>query len=188
MVGKFKVEVKGDDIGSFLNRAAKLFKDGTKLTEPISTDMMRESMERIEEGIQPELSPATGRSGTPLRDTGRLMNSIRASHDANAARTTAHHEWAYVHQFGAIIKAKEGTRHVSYTTKSGKTVEYDAPNVLAWKGKDGKWHFAKKVVIPKREIFKMTDRLKRRIRNSTKEALERLRAETPKIKQTGGTA
>lgn len=46
------------------------------------------------------------RGGSPLRNTGVLMNSVNASVQGNTAFVGVPYFWAAVHQFGATISAK----------------------------------------------------------------------------------
>lgn len=72
-----------------------------------------------------------GTPGQPLRNTGALQRSISAKADASGVTIGTNLKYAKVHQFGATIRPKNGSR-------------------LVFPGPGGAMIFAKKVVVPAR--------------------------------------
>jgi phage gpG-like protein len=91
------------------------------------------------------LSPWS-RSGQPLRDTGRLMNSIASQIEGNKLTVGTNVCYGLVHQFGATVTAQKptGNNICGYTPKG-------APR-LAWSA-GGAIHYAKQVTIPARPFM-----------------------------------
>jgi phage gpG-like protein len=91
------------------------------------------------------LSPLS-RSGQPLRDTGRLMNSISSMIEGDKLTVGTNVCYGLVHQFGATVTAQKptGSNLCGYTPKG-------APR-LAWSA-GGAIHFAKSVTIPARPFM-----------------------------------
>jgi phage gpG-like protein len=91
------------------------------------------------------LSPWS-RSGQPLRDTGRLMNSIASQISGNTLLVGTGVCYALTHQFGATVTAGKptGNNLCNYVPKG-------APR-LAWNA-GGAIHFAKSVTIPARPFM-----------------------------------
>lgn len=97
-------------------------------------------------------APLKQRRGQPLRDTGRLRNSIVAESDPRGFSIGTNTCYAIVHQFGATVRADQpaGRRSLcGYTTKGAK--------MLRWRTRDGHWHSAKEVEIPRRAFFPITE-------------------------------
>lgn len=78
--------------------------------------------------------PLKLRKGQPLRDTGRLRNSITAQADDAGVTVGTNVRYAPTHQFGATIVPKNKPR-------------------LAFKGPNGTVIFAKRVVVPARPFM-----------------------------------
>jgi phage virion morphogenesis protein len=89
---------------------------------------------------------ARSRSGQPLRDTGRLMNSIDKQISGNTLTVGTNVCYGLVHQFGATVTAQKptGNNICNYTPKGAKR--------LAWSA-GGAIHFAKSVTIPARPFM-----------------------------------
>lgn len=76
------------------------------------------------------------RQGQPLRDTGRLMNSIVANPDATGVTVGTNLRQARLQQFGGVVQARPG-----------KTLAFPGPNGMI---------FAKRVSIPGRAFMPLT--------------------------------
>lgn len=81
--------------------------------------------------------PLKLRQGQPLRDTGRLRNSITSLPDQSGVTVGTNLIYAAVHQFGATIKPK----------KPGGRLVFEGPNGTI---------FAKQVTIPARPFMPLT--------------------------------
>ena len=96
--------------------------------------------------------PLSGRSrsGQPLRDTGRLANSIAMQISGDTLEVGTNVCYAPVHQFGAKIIAGPGTGSgmCGYQRKGAK--------LLAWSA-GGAIHYAKQVTIPARPFLPIND-------------------------------
>lgn len=124
----------------------------TKIGRIMKTDVQMNF--RLSRGPDGERwKPLKLRDGKPLRDTGRLMNSIdfRASSDEAVIGTNV--KYAAVQNFGATIKPKKG-------------------KYLKFKGPDG-WIFAGKVTIPARPFIGLGPRQIRKINRAIEEWAQR---------------
>lgn len=83
---------------------------------------------------QAEANTGSGSKGQPLVDTGRLRNSISYTSDATSVTVGTSVSFAKTHQFGAVIRPKNG-------------------KFLAFPGPNGPVIFAKKVTIPGRPFL-----------------------------------
>lgn len=79
-------------------------------------------------------APLKSRSGQPLRDTGRLRNSIIPKADSEGVTVGTNVSYAAVHQFGATIRPKNKP-------------------FLMFKTGDGRFVRTKKVVVPARPFL-----------------------------------
>lgn len=125
-------------------------------TLPLMQDLGRAAKTQVQLGFRSgtapdgtRWAPLKFRSGQPLRDTGRLRNSIdyRASRDEVIVGTNVC--YAIVHQFGATIRAnprKRGRRSLCGYVHKGSPV-------LVFRAEGGRVIRAKQVTIPERKIF-----------------------------------
>ena len=92
------------------------------------------------------LSPAS-RAGQPLRDTGRLMNSITHQVTGDSVTVGTNVVYALQHQFGFKVEAQKptgGSARFGYTPKNSPYLRWFA---------GGRWHAAKGVTIPARPFL-----------------------------------
>lgn len=97
-------------------------------------------------------APLRQRRGQPLRDTGRLQRSFTTRSDATGFSIGTNTCYAIAHQFGATVRADQPAGRVSlcgYVTKGSP--------FLRWRTRDGKWHAAKQVTIPRRAMLPITE-------------------------------
>ena len=78
------------------------------------------------------------RNGQPLRDTGRLRSSITYKSDGDGVTVGTNLRYAAIHQFGGVILPKNKP-------------------FLMFKTRDGRFFRMKKVTIPARPFFPITD-------------------------------
>lgn len=83
---------------------------------------------------QRDANTGTGSKGQPLVDTGRLRSSIAMESDATSITIGTNVSFAKTHQFGAVIRPKNG-------------------KFLVFPGPNGPVIFAKKVTIPARPFL-----------------------------------
>lgn len=95
--------------------------------------------------------PLRFRSGQPLRDTGRLQQSVDTRSSDEQAATGTNVCYAIVHQEGTTVTAGKPP-HMGLCGVMTK-----GANVLRFKASRG-WMSAKKVEIPARQIFPSADR------------------------------
>ncbi len=107
----FTMEIIDTGAGIALRRAAEALDDPVPLFDRIGNDLAEMARQGFVHGESPggePWAPLKFRAGQPLRDTGRLMNSIthRVSRDYIEVGTNV--KYAAVHQFGATIRPKRG--------------------------------------------------------------------------------
>lgn len=123
-------------LGRLYKKLEKLGQSALKaeILKGLSEEALAQVQMEFDEGVDPTGSPwkSVGRGGQPLRDTGRLANSFSAASTDSGFRVFTPVPYAGTHQNGATIYAKGGALRF----KVG-----------------GRWVYAKKVTIPKRQII-----------------------------------
>lgn len=104
-----KIEVQDQAVIEALTR---LIRAGSEL-EPVLAAIGRQVKTHVQlgfvQGVDPygrPWAPLKVRRGQPLRDTGRLMNSIDYALEADAVEVGTNVRYAPTHQFGALIAAR----------------------------------------------------------------------------------
>jgi phage gpG-like protein len=103
--------------------------------------------------------PLRSRQGQPLRDTGRLQNSVAGQPHvtANGFTISTGVKYAATHQYGATIVAKNATMRFGGAGSAGQdTVTSGKPMLrfrVGGRGKKGRWVSKEKVTIPRRQFM-----------------------------------
>lgn len=113
-----------------------------KLMSVLAQDAVALTQECFEAGRDPYGKPwakLTSRHGQPLRDRGLLMNSLHGrAAGTKGFRVKTSHPGAMLHNFGGTI-----------VPKAAKALRFKV---------HGRWVYAKRVVVPKRQFFPDTGR------------------------------
>lgn len=107
-----QVTITDTGLGPFLAKMAQKSSQPAKMWDRVGNDLAELTRLNFNDGTDPygrTWAHPVFRSGQPLRDTGRLMNSIthRATNDGVAIGTNV--KYGAVHQTGATITAKKAT-------------------------------------------------------------------------------
>lgn len=128
--------------------------DQSEATEELFSDIGIEITELTRQGFTAGLSPygdawksSLFRAGQPLRDTGRLMNSITFLANGEGVDIGTNVCHASIHQFGAIIRAKPGQPGENACGMRKGT------SYLVFKGNGNSFIRAKEVNIPARPFL-----------------------------------
>lgn len=103
--------------------------------------------------------PLRSRDGQPLRDTGRLLNSIAVHAFPSGFTLSTQVKYAATHQYGATIRAKNPTLSFGGAGSDGQdTVTAGKPMLRFRVGgarprKNGKWVSKAEVTIPRRRFI-----------------------------------
>lgn len=125
-----------EQIAQALEKLASAVKHRIPLMRSIAGMMESAVLQNFEAGGRPQWLGLKYREGKPLVDTGNLMSSIESSYDNDNAIVGTNVVYAAIHQFGGVIKPKEG-------------------KYLTFKIGD-KWVKIKEVNIPARPFLKLT--------------------------------
>jgi len=144
------IKVKKNTVTGTLNALVKAGEDLTPLMKILGQTGVSRIKMGFKRGVSPNGSgwaPLKARSGQPLRDTGRLMNSTayKASKDKVFIGTNVF--YAATHQFGATIKPSTEV----HTTIAG--VSSSGAGFLAFKGSKGWVYTKKEITIPARPFL-----------------------------------
>ena len=148
-----KVEVRSVDVEAALQDLIDRGEDLEPVLNRIGASLKTRIQASFRAGEDPDgvkWSPLAIRRGQPLRDTGRLMNSITYRADGSTLDVGTNVCYAPVHQFGAVVEAGKPP-HPSlcgYQTKGAK--------ILSWTVA-GRSYFARRVVIPARPFLPFGD-------------------------------
>jgi phage gpG-like protein len=152
-LSEIDIEVGNDQIAAVIASISAKFKQLNDVLDDIGNTTAENIRIGFEDGTDPYGAPwkplaAGSRSGQPLRDTGRLMNSItHVVEGKNAVRVGTDVVYALQHQYGFKVTAQKptgGSARFGYSPKNSP--------VLAWFA-GGKWHHGKEVTIPARPFF-----------------------------------
>lgn len=125
-----------ENVVEVLRKLNKGIKRRKPLMRAIAGTMESAVLQNFESGGRPPWQGLKYRQGTPLVDTENLMASIDSTHDNDNAMVGTNVVYAAIHQFGGVIKPKEG-------------------KYLTFKIGD-KWVKTKEVNIPARPFLKLT--------------------------------
>lgn len=117
------------------------------LLDEIGQSLVSDYQLGFRQSVSPDGSrwlPLKIRKGQPLRDTGRLRNSIEYDADDDQVEVGTNIKYAKIHQFGGEVKPKKG-------------------QYLKFPGSNGRSVFVKKVVIPARPFLGIKPRQIRKI-------------------------
>lgn len=131
-----------DGVSRQLAEVVETLRHPRDLFDAIGADLEAEVRLGFVEGSDPYGSSwahPLWRDGEPLRDTGRLMNSITHNADDSGLEVGTNVMYAATHQFGATIKAKNASR-------------------LVFPGPGGRLIFAKQATIPARHFLPTAER------------------------------
>jgi phage virion morphogenesis protein len=150
------VDVDSTEISALLAQ----LKERTSDTQPAMAAIGRFLVSKIQMGFRTSRDPWGNawaalkfRSGQPLRDTGRLRNSIHYAATPQEVTVGTNVSYAAVHQFGAVIKPK--TAKALVFTAGGRTI------------------FARSVTVPARPFMPIGQPLPDSWEQGIKEALSR---------------
>ena len=121
----------------------------------VATAMQNKVKYRFHKGVDPEgnaWNPLKGRDGKPLRDTGRLLNSLTTSSDDNTSKVGTNTKYARIHNDGGVIKARNG-KYLRFKTDNG-------------------WVTKESVNIPKRQFMGFDDDLNAKIRQIIRDGIK----------------
>ena len=134
-----------------------------ELSAVLGEEARTQALIGFQRGVDPydvKWKPIRYRQGQPLRDTGRLQNSITGSGGLRSYERgfsiTTDVFYAATHQYGATIKAKRARPH--YHFGSGDMVSYtESRPMLVFKvrGRGGKvrWVSKAQVTVPRRQFM-----------------------------------
>ena len=112
------IQVNSAAVTHTLDRLAQRVSDMRPAMRDIADELHYQSMVNFEQQGRPRWQPLSAATqaankgkragGQILRDTGRLMNSLRPSHTGNSATVASDVKYAAIHQFGG--KAGRGNK------------------------------------------------------------------------------
>lgn len=88
------------------------------------------------------------RSGMPLVDSGNLRNSFYSTSDDRGFRLGSRHPGANLHNRGGTVRPV-----------AARLLAFKVGGTRGGRGKGGRWIFARKVVIPGRQILPLANKL-----------------------------
>lgn len=137
------VQINGVPLGQLKDRIARLSASGFR-TE-LSQVLAAAALKQVSDGFRHSRDPYGNRwrdpkfrQGQPLRDTNAMSNSAAVEPRPNGFRLSITKHYAGVHQRGKTIKARRAPR-------------------LLFKTRDGQWHSATEVTIPRRQMVPEAD-------------------------------
>lgn len=156
----FQIEVTQDEITGAIDRLLAATDDLTPVMQAIGgvlVNRIRTDFDQSQDPYGNPWAPLKFRNGQPLRDTGRLRNSIDFDvPGTNVVEVGTNVAYAPVHQFGAKIPAHGGdTPSTPGNVSIDGFVASGAPVLLFSAG--GRIIAAKRVEIPARPFFPTED-------------------------------
>lgn len=140
---------------ALLNAVRSALTDMSPAMEVAGRVWQSNTQQGFRQGVDPwgkRWRPLRSRRGQPLRDTGRLQRSIVARSDPKGFDLGSNVCYLIAHQFGAVVRADQPAGRASlcgYVTKGSR--------YLRWRTRDGKYHAAKQVTIPRRAVLPITE-------------------------------
>lgn len=132
-----RIEIAKDDVTEGLRRLHDIGEHMDPILHAIGRVLESRVRAGFDAGVDPygqPWAPLRIRQGKPLRDTGQLQNSITYTVEGNSVVVGTNREHMQVHQFGAVIKPKNG-------------------KFLAFPGAGGHLILARQVTIPRRAFL-----------------------------------
>lgn len=93
-------------------------------------------------------APLKSRRGRPLLNTGTLRLSFEVASGALGFRLRSKHPGARLHNYGGVV-----------VPKNARALAFKVGGTRGGRGKGARWVFARRVVIPRRQILPSGDRL-----------------------------
>jgi phage gpG-like protein len=158
------VGITGDFRDLATLRAALSRAGGTGERLALSKNLAEEARTQVAFGFQSGVDPydrkwpkLRSREGQPLRDTGRLMNSVAGQPSMTATGFTISTgvKYAATHQYGATIKAKNPSYNFGGAGSDGQDMVRAGKPMLRFRvgGRKGRWVSKEKVEIPRRQFM-----------------------------------
>ncbi len=150
MTDDLKIQINDRRVRAWIDAAVQTVGNTHDVLDTIGNvvaNEVRQSFIRGESPYHEPWAPLKLRAGQPLRDTGRLMNSITYQVWAGYVEVGTNVCYAPVHQFGATIKARPGQPGRNRCGRR-KGVPF-----LVFQGADRKPIFARQVTIPARPFL-----------------------------------
>jgi phage gpG-like protein len=151
--------VRGDFSGlTDLRRRIAAFEDGRvmrRISKACAEEARTQVSESFERGVDPydnPWAPLTSRTGEPLRDTGRFMNSFTATSERDFFTVSTNFVGAAVHQYGATIKPKIADA-LFFEVEGGFRIAGARGKRLKKPRAFISWIMTKKVTIPRRQYI-----------------------------------
>ena len=146
-----KIEITSNhaELKALFEKLVRRVQDPTPLMAIIGRKLHTRVVFGFRRGVDPygkPWKPLKFRSGQPLRDTGRLQNSITFRADRKGITIGTNVCYAPPHQFGAVVEAGKPPHQslCGYVTKGSPVLRFEA---------GGKVVYAKKVTIPARPFL-----------------------------------